>query len=64
MQHKLQFHTGVVMQDYVAQHWWYSTILAANIISNTGKLGTTVHLDPFGEEPLRLRKLMVAGSSL
>ena len=37
MQHKLQYNTGVVVQDNVAQQWWYSTILAANTISNTGK---------------------------
>ena len=60
----MQFHTGVAMQDYALQHWWYSTVLAANIISNTGKFGDTVHLHSFGEEPHRLRKLMVAGSSL
>ena len=37
MQHKLQYNTGVVVQDNAAQQWWYSTILAANTISNTGK---------------------------
>ena len=43
-----------------------STILAANTISNIGKLAKTVHPDSFGEEPssLILRKLMIAGSSL
>ena len=66
MQQKLQYDTGVAMQDNAAQHWWYNTILAVNIISNTGKLAKTVHPDSFGEEPssLRLRKLMIAGSSL
>ena len=28
-QHKLQYDTGVAMQDNAAQHWWYSAILAA-----------------------------------
>ena len=37
MQHKLQYNTGVVVQDNAAQQWWYSIILAANTISNTGK---------------------------
>ena len=37
MQHKLQYNTGVVVQDNAAQQWWYSTMLAANTISNTGK---------------------------
>ena len=43
-----------------------SAILAANTISNIGKLAKTVHPDSFGEEPssLILRKLMIAGSSL
>ena len=43
-----------------------STILAANTISNIGKLAKTVHPDSFDEEPssLILRKLMIAGSSL
>ena len=43
-----------------------SAILVANPISNIGKLAKTVHSDSFGEEPssLRLRKLMIAGSSL
>ena len=59
-QHKLQYDIGVVMQDNAKQHWWYSTILAANTISNTDSLAKTVHPDSFGEEPssLRLRKLM------
>ena len=38
-----QYDTGVAMQDNAAQHWWYNTILAANTISNTGKLAKTVH---------------------
>ena len=65
-QHKLRYDTGVAMQDNAAQHWWYSTTVAANTISNTGKLSKMVHPDSFGEEPssLRLRKLMIAGSSL
>ena len=65
-QRKLQYDTGVAMQDKAAQHWWYNTIIAANTISNTGKLAKTVHPDSFLVEPLslRLRKLMIAGSSL
>ena len=39
MQHKLQYNTGVAVQDNAAQQWWYSAILAANKISNTGKFG-------------------------
>ena len=35
-QRKLQYDTGVAMQYNAAQHWWYSKILAANRISNTG----------------------------
>ena len=48
------------------QHRWYNIILAANTISNTGKLAKTVHPDSFRVEPssLRLRKLMIAGSSI
>ena len=43
-----------------------STILAANTISNIGKLAKTVHPDSFGEETSSfiLRKLMIEGSSL
>ena len=37
MQHKLQYNTGIVVQDNASQQWWYSAILAANTISNTGK---------------------------
>ena len=37
MQHKLQYNTGVVVQDNAAQQWWYSAVLAANTILNTGK---------------------------
>ena len=41
----------------------YSTILVANMISNTVKLAKIVHADFFGEEssPLKPRKLMIAG---
>ena len=49
MQHKLQYYTGVAMEDNAAQQWWYSTILAANTISNTGKFDKMVHSDFFGE---------------
>ena len=37
------------MQDNAAQQWWYSTILAENTISNTGKFAKMVHPDFFGE---------------
>ena len=65
-QRKLQYDTGVAIQDNAAQHWWYNTILVANTISNTGKLAKTAHPDSFRVKPssLRLRKLMIAGSSL
>ena len=33
------------MQDNAAQQWWYSTILAVNTISNTGKFAKMVHPD-------------------
>ena len=49
-QHKLQYHTGVAMQDNVTQHWWYSTILTRNTISNTDKLVKMVYAIFFGEE--------------
>ena len=42
-QHKLQYHTGVEMEDNVTQHWWYSTILTRNTISNTDKLAKMVY---------------------
>ena len=38
------------MQDNAAQQWWYSTILAANTISNTGKFAKMVHPDFFGKD--------------
>ena len=38
------------MQDDVAQQWWYSTILAANTISNTGKVAKMVLPDFFRED--------------
>ena len=37
------------MQDSAAQQWWYSTIVAANTNSNTGKFAKMVHLNIFGE---------------
>ena len=49
MQHKLQYNTGVEMQDNVAQQWGHSTIMVANTISNTGKFTKMVHPDFFGE---------------
>ena len=43
-----------------------SAILAAETISDIGKLAKMIHPDSFGEEPpsLILRKLMIADSSL
>ena len=39
------------MQDNAAQQWWYSTLLAANTIPNTGKFAKMVlHPDFFGED--------------
>ena len=38
------------MQGNAAQQWWYSTILAANTISNTGKFAKMVITDFFGED--------------
>ena len=49
-QYKLQCNSSVEMQDDVAQQWWYSTILAANIISNTGKVAKMVLPDFFRED--------------
>ena len=43
------YNTGVAVQDNEAQQWWYSTILGANIISNTGKFPKMLHSDIFGE---------------
>ena len=54
-QHKLQFDTGVAMQNNAKQYLWYSIILVANTIPNTGKFAKTVHLDSFREEPSSLR---------
>ena len=39
-----------MVQDNAAQQWWYSTILAANTISNTGKFAKMVHPDFFDED--------------
>ena len=41
------------MQDNAGQQWLYSTILAANTISNTGKFAKMVHPDPIGEDGAR-----------
>ena len=38
------------MQDNAAQQWWYSTTLAANTISNTGKFTKIVHPDFVDED--------------
>ena len=40
----------VAVQDNAAQQLWYSTILAANTISNTGKFAKMVHPNFFGED--------------
>ena len=48
-QHKLQYNSGVAMQDNAAQQWWYSTTLVANTISYTGKFAKMVHQNFFGE---------------
>ena len=45
-----RYKTGDAVQDNAAQQWWYSTILAANTISNTGKFAKMVHPDYFGED--------------
>ena len=39
-----------MVQDNGVQQWWYSTILAPNTISNTGKFAKIVHPDFFGED--------------
>ena len=49
-EHKLQCNTVVAMQDSASQRWWYSTILAANTISNTGKFAKMLHPDFFDED--------------
>ena len=48
-QHKLQYNTGVAMQDNAAQQCWYSTIMAANTFSNTSKFAKMIHPYFFGE---------------
>ena len=45
---------GVAVQDNAAQRWWYSTILAANKISNTGKFANMVHPYFFREDGGRI----------
>ena len=37
------------MQDNAAQQEWYSTILPASTISNTGKIAKMEHPDFFGK---------------
>ena len=37
------YNTGVAVEDNAEQQWWYSTILAANTFSNTGKFSKMVH---------------------
>ena len=43
--HNISYNTGVAVQDNAEQQWWYSTILAANTVSNTGKFSKMVHPD-------------------
>ena len=38
------------MQANGAQHWWYSTILLSNTISNTGKFAKMVQPAFIGED--------------
>ena len=38
------------MQDNVAQHYWNSTILMGNTVSNTGKFVNIVYPDFFVED--------------
>ena len=42
-----------MVKDNGVQQWWYSTILAPNTISNTGKFAKIVHPDFFGEDGVR-----------
>ena len=43
--------TALALGCKIMQHnWWYSTILTANTISNTGKFAKIVHPDFFGED--------------
>ena len=42
-----------MVQDNAAQQWWYSTILPANTISNTGKFTKMVHSGSFGGDGSR-----------
>ena len=44
------YNNGVMVQYNAAQQWWYSTILAANTISNTGKFAKMVNPYFFGED--------------
>ena len=41
---------GAALQNNAAQHWLYSILLAANTISNTGKIAKMVHPSFFGED--------------
>ena len=47
MQHKCcnTINTGVAMQDNATKQQWYSTILSASTISNTGKFAKMEHPD-------------------
>ena len=46
---KDHFQLKQLWQDSAAQQWWYSTILAANTISYTGKFAKMVHPAFLGE---------------
>ena len=41
------YNTGVAVQDNATQQWWYSAILAADTISNTGKFAKMVYIQIF-----------------
>ena len=48
--HNTSYNMDVAVQDNAAQQLWYSTILAANTISNTGKFAKMIHPNFFGED--------------
>ena len=50
---QVSYKTGAAVQENAAQQWWYSTIEAANTISNIGKFVEMVHPDFFGENGRR-----------
>ena len=46
--HNTSYNTGIAVQDNAAKQWPYSTILAENTISNTGKFAKMIHPVFFG----------------